>query len=304
MGEFAQLFKRRPFAQNIGGMTANHVFAVWFTLRALQPPVVVESGVFRGQGTWLIRQVVPAARVFSIDPRMPPDAWRDDSGLTTYINGSSYADFGDVTWQTLVPKRAKRARGLVILDDHMSSVRRVVQAIEAGFGHLWYEDNWKYASRSARSSIGADCYSFSAVCSAPAEPSPRRGGAGVPYRDYFGGVQTLISSDEHAANLRFLRAHLITYFEFPALYDACNDPQTPSGKTPHAQRAPRALSALLHSRAAAVSLFGDAKGQLDPTAWSSFYPPYVQLAARIDPILLRGTTPWRLGSVNSSTIAE
>ena len=78
--------------------------------------MVVESGVLRGQGAWLIRQAVSAARIVCIDPAIPPDAWRDDSGLTTYINGSGFSDFGAVEWQRIVPKRGHRARGLVILD--------------------------------------------------------------------------------------------------------------------------------------------------------------------------------------------
>ena len=132
-------------------MSINHVFALWTTLRALQPPVVVESGVLKGQGTWLIRQALPTVRIFSIDPVLLKNAWHDPSPLTTYFTGVKFADFGAHDWINLVPARADRARGIVVLDDHMSAVRRVAEIISAGFGHTFYEDNWKYFGNRQRS---------------------------------------------------------------------------------------------------------------------------------------------------------
>ena len=141
--DFVAILSRRPFERNVGGMGFNHLFSLWSTMRAIQPPVVVESGVFCGQGTWLIRETLPSARIVSIDPSMPPSAWFDNSSLTTYLNGTS--DFGSIDWPALVPSATDRAAGLVLLDDHMSAVRRVAEAVHAGFGHIWYDDNGECA---------------------------------------------------------------------------------------------------------------------------------------------------------------
>ena len=47
----------------------NHGFALWFTARKLRPPVVIESGVYHGLGTWLIRHFAgPDAHIINLDP--------------------------------------------------------------------------------------------------------------------------------------------------------------------------------------------------------------------------------------------
>ena len=51
------------------GININHGFALWFTARKLRPPVVIESGVYHGLGTWLIRQGAgPDAHIINLDP--------------------------------------------------------------------------------------------------------------------------------------------------------------------------------------------------------------------------------------------
>ena len=52
--EFAGLYETRPIEDNSGGMSSTHCFLFWFVLQRLKPKVVVESGVWRGQGTWFI----------------------------------------------------------------------------------------------------------------------------------------------------------------------------------------------------------------------------------------------------------
>ncbi len=49
LSEFAELYRRRPIQDNIGGMKSPHMFLSWFVLRKLQPTTIVESGVFMGR---------------------------------------------------------------------------------------------------------------------------------------------------------------------------------------------------------------------------------------------------------------
>merc|ERR1719454_2080669 len=64
--EFAKLYGQRPIVYNRNGMNFNHAFALWFTAVKLQPKYIIESGVFHGQTTWLLRQAAPAAQIFSL----------------------------------------------------------------------------------------------------------------------------------------------------------------------------------------------------------------------------------------------
>ena len=67
LDEFSALYSRRPIKDNQGGMKAPHMFAVWFMVRKLAPDLVVESGIWKGQSTWLLEQACPDARLVSID---------------------------------------------------------------------------------------------------------------------------------------------------------------------------------------------------------------------------------------------
>ena len=148
----------------------------------------------------------------------------------------------------------------------------------------------KYESVNPKSNIGADCYAFSTLCSLPLPFAPGKDAAKIKYKDFFGHYTTLITPDEHASNLKFLRAHVRTYFEFPPLYDGCA--HLPK-KEPRNVRAPREASELL-SHEKAVELFSKRGKELDPPSWYSHYPPYVELRTKLNTHLLKATTPWRL----------
>lgn len=304
LGEFAALYARRPLKRNPGGMSVNHAFALWFTMRALLPPVLIESGVHRGFGTWLARETLgPTARIFSLDPESRSVL---DSGFVdpsaTYLVGSQFTDFGEVDWARLIPRDDDRAAALIILDDHMSAVKRAAQAIAFGFRHVWYDDN---AARSPK----ADCYSFSAICAEPNHTMRGREPSQFRYRDMFGRVSISIPRAEHDDNLRFLLAHVEEYFEFPPVIDGCE-----LGGSKVAERV------ALATKAEAVQLLGmplprlvvlanrhryvtdrasryssnETVRALETGALLSFYPPYVHLAPYVNLTLLRRTTAHRL----------
>lgn len=56
LDEFSAIYADRPIQDNKGGMKAPHMFAVWFMTRKLSPDLIVESGIWRGQSTWLLEQ--------------------------------------------------------------------------------------------------------------------------------------------------------------------------------------------------------------------------------------------------------
>ena len=205
---FFKIYLDRPIRANFHGISMNHAFSIWFLAQKLKPSVIIESGVYRGQGTWMLRNGSgPDTKIYSIDPRNPSIlVFRDASPRTTYFMGDKFHDFGKIPWSKLLTPQEIRST-LVVLDDHMSSVKRTLQALRVGFQHLWYDDNWKYEK--------ADCYSFNTVC------SPSHGTKGVVYKDNFGAFSKVISYEEHRQNVVFLQDNIDAYFEFPPIYNSC-----------------------------------------------------------------------------------
>src|SRR4051812_40880727 len=60
---FLPLFEMRPIADNQGGMRSVGLFNVWFLITRLRPKAVLESGIWKGQSTWLIEQAAPEAGI-------------------------------------------------------------------------------------------------------------------------------------------------------------------------------------------------------------------------------------------------
>ena len=50
------------------GTGIHHQFGLWCIMRFLKPKHIIESGVFRGLGTWIMRQAAPSAQIIVIDP--------------------------------------------------------------------------------------------------------------------------------------------------------------------------------------------------------------------------------------------
>ncbi len=66
--KFLDVWNRRPLKSNRGGMGFHHQFMLWYTVRRLQPKLIVESGMKSGATTWLLRDAAPLARIISFDP--------------------------------------------------------------------------------------------------------------------------------------------------------------------------------------------------------------------------------------------
>ena len=211
--EFKRIYVGRPQGRNLHGIGINHAFALWATIRYVKPLIVIESGVYMGQGTYFIRQAAgPEAAIYCLDPRhdhqlLEGNIYRDTSPRTSYYTGSTFRDFGDLPWLQLIPQHA-RARTLLVLDDHMSAIKRVQQALGFGFEHIWYEDN-----------SGPD-YSFGRMCSR--RPVPLR----VVYADNFGSVSHNISREEHEANVAYIKRRLKKYYEFPPIWPVVDNGPT------------------------------------------------------------------------------
>lgn len=128
--EFVELYKHRPIKDNRGGMLSPHMFFTWFTVKRLQPKYIIESGVFKGQSTWLLEQAAPNAKIISIDPNL---------NFRQYISPRvryETTDFALIDWSFIDHENT-----LCFFDDHYG-LDRIKQSYDLGFKHILYEDNY------------------------------------------------------------------------------------------------------------------------------------------------------------------
>lgn len=149
MDGFLDMYKNRPVKRNKCGMRVNHSYALWLTVKNLQPEYIIESGVNAGQSTYIFRTAAPNAKIFCIDPRDKPlcrearERWIDQKNAT-YFTGDDFKDFQDIDWGSMIARgEIDPAKTLVFLDDHTYVFRRFSTLMRHGFRHVILEDNYR-----------------------------------------------------------------------------------------------------------------------------------------------------------------
>ncbi|MFB0492783.1 hypothetical protein ABIE45_005369 [Methylobacterium sp. OAE515] len=127
---FWDLIPSAPVRQRRGGSGFNGALQLYVAMRALEPDYVIESGVFRGLTTWVIRQACPHARIFCHDPDLSGLQYRDPQARY------STADWSTADWSMLDP-----AATVAFFDDHVAQGRRVVEAQARGLTRLLFDDD-------------------------------------------------------------------------------------------------------------------------------------------------------------------
>ncbi|KAL6585039.1 hypothetical protein OROMI_004328 [Orobanche minor] len=160
--EFVPIYETRPIQNNMYGMGFDHSFGLWFITRWLNPDLMIESGAFKGHSTWVLRQAMPDTPIVSLSPRHPGKYLKKGpayvDGNCTYFAGKDFVDFGSMDWGRILRKHGikDRSRVLVFFDDHQNELKRLKQALKAGFKHLVFEDNYDTGT--------GDHYSFRQIC--------------------------------------------------------------------------------------------------------------------------------------------
>ena len=137
--EFIEVYNERPFVSNRAGTKVMHHFALWCMIKRLRPAYIIESGIYQGFGTWMMRQAAPNARLILLDPRGQKLKYRDKQNQSVYLINRDFIDFGSVDWTKYVSDPAK---ALVFIDDHQSPLVRIRHAKQHGFKHLMFDDNY------------------------------------------------------------------------------------------------------------------------------------------------------------------
>ena len=86
LDEFCELYKKRPIRDNSGGTKFPHMFGLFYILKKLNPKFVIESGVWKGQSTWLIEKTLPKAKIFAIDVKLNKREYISKSKNVVYSN--------------------------------------------------------------------------------------------------------------------------------------------------------------------------------------------------------------------------
>lgn len=139
LAEFRQIYSERPVKDNHGGMRSPHLFNTWFSLKKLQPDLVIESGVWKGLGTWIIEKAVPSADIISIEI--------DYSHLQYKSKNVHYLsdDLTSYDWDKLLEinfPQIEKDKIVVFLDDHQNFLERLEFVHRLGIKHILYEDNY------------------------------------------------------------------------------------------------------------------------------------------------------------------
>ena len=127
--EFTDIYLSKPIKNNQGGMGFNHSFALFCILRENNPSLVVESGVFKGQSTFIIENSLPNTQIISLDVNFDNLEYRSKNA--EYIN----TDFNSVNWS-----KYNTRDSVCFFDDHQNSLERLKEMKWWGFKKGIFED--------------------------------------------------------------------------------------------------------------------------------------------------------------------
>jgi len=127
---FKDFYKNRPIKNNIHGMMLPHMFATYFILKKLKPKFVIESGVYKGQSTWLIENTLPECEILSIDIDLSQREYISKKAEYSNLD-FKFHDFSKIPDETIV-----------FFDDHVNHLERIQQSKFFNIKNIILEDNY------------------------------------------------------------------------------------------------------------------------------------------------------------------
>jgi hypothetical protein len=139
LDDFMQNIYEDSFETNDGGMKINDMFSFYFLLKKLNPATIIESGVWNGFSTKLIRKTLgEKCKIISLDPReIPENGYIDKNINTRYFTGKLFVDFKDLDLNEVNLETV-----LCFFDDHQNAAQRLLQCIEKKVTHVFFNDNY------------------------------------------------------------------------------------------------------------------------------------------------------------------
>lgn len=137
--EFYELYDNRPIKDNQGGMKSPHLFNTWLLVKKINPKLIIESGVWKGLGTWILEKAAPDAEILSFD--VTYNHLEYSSEKVQYFQ----QDITTINWNKLLEEKypsIKKEEILIFLDDHQDFLNRIEFVQSIGLTHVLYEDNY------------------------------------------------------------------------------------------------------------------------------------------------------------------
>ncbi len=128
--EFLEIYPGRPLEKNLGGMDIFPLFWLFVVARWLNPRLIVESGVWRGQSTWMLCKACPNAKIHAFDINLKNLVYKDPT-----------ITYHEKDWTKTTIDNSKSGKGLIIFDDHINQCRRLREAYDRGFKWAIFDDN-------------------------------------------------------------------------------------------------------------------------------------------------------------------
>ena len=202
--EFILIYNERQIKNNEGGMKISHSFYAWFLAKMLQPKVIIESGVWKGHGTWLFEKACPNARLICLDPCLDK---------LEYISKKAEYSTNDFSYLHIDSDLADQT--LCFFDDHQDALKRMMEMRWKGLRNAIFEDNYP-ANR-------GDCYSLKKIISKKGyRPESEKFGS---YLEKFKTrVKHYLNSNlqknilENKTHLKEIIKNIEIYYECPPLY--------------------------------------------------------------------------------------
>jgi hypothetical protein len=139
LNDFMKIYNKKPFDSNQGGMRFPHMFSTFCLLKNIQPKLIIESGVWKGYGTWLFEQVCPDAKFICIEPMLHGIQYK-----TKNILNYTSKDFNTIDWnKIIIDNKFNNLDVLVFLDDHQDFYKRLKYIVEqTSIKKIIVEDNY------------------------------------------------------------------------------------------------------------------------------------------------------------------
>jgi len=118
---FVETYSRRPLADNDGGTMFNSSFWIFAVAALLRPPLILESGTWKGHSSWLMAEASPTSRIVTFDVTHQPDRLSDPRVDYRLGDWSAEGEFARLAPDTLL-----------YFDDHISHRRRIEEAAARG----------------------------------------------------------------------------------------------------------------------------------------------------------------------------
>ncbi len=128
--EFFVLYQGRGHTENTHGSGFHNAFWIYLLARALNPSLIVESGVWKGHTTWLLSNACPKADLFGFDINLKKVEYDD-------LNAQLF----EQDWKTYQFPQFNPENGLVFFDCHVNHAQRILEAKAKGFKHILFDDN-------------------------------------------------------------------------------------------------------------------------------------------------------------------